>query len=118
MRKLLAVGVATVTMFCLLTASAVRSFAQDVLWLDDIAPTGAIHLSDGSDAWNWTTNSRPTVLGELARQSNQPSGLQGQLFNYATTPLNVGVGDVLIAYVYVGPANPPTEAMLNWTSNG
>ena len=35
-------------------------------------------------------------------------------FIYATSTLTVGVGDTLFAYVYLDPANPPSEVMLQW----
>ena len=36
------------------------------------------------------------------------------LFSNATTKMQVGTGDDLFAYVYLDPANPPTEVMLQW----
>ncbi len=35
-------------------------------------------------------------------------------FYNATTTLAVAVGDTLYAYVYLDPANPPSEVMLQW----
>ena len=35
-------------------------------------------------------------------------------FNNATATLSVGVGDTLFAYVYLDPANPPSQVMLQW----
>ena len=35
-------------------------------------------------------------------------------FYNATTTLAVAVGDTLFAYVYLDPANPPSEVMLQW----
>jgi hypothetical protein len=35
-------------------------------------------------------------------------------FYNATATLTVGAGDTLFAYVYLDPANPPSEVMLQW----
>jgi hypothetical protein len=35
-------------------------------------------------------------------------------FDHATATLQVDAGDVLFAYVFLDPANPPKEIMLNW----
>ncbi len=35
-------------------------------------------------------------------------------FYGTTTTLTVNTGDTLFAYVYLDPANPPTEVMLQW----
>jgi len=50
MSKLIAVGRATVTVFCLLIAASVRSFASDVVWSDDSVPDGAMQLT-GPMVW-------------------------------------------------------------------
>ncbi|MCP4252030.1 MAG: hypothetical protein GY775_01255, partial [Candidatus Scalindua sp.] len=35
-------------------------------------------------------------------------------FKYATDTLEINIGDALIAYVYLDPANPPSTVMLQW----
>jgi hypothetical protein len=37
-------------------------------------------------------------------------------FDHATATLDVGTGDTLYAYVYLDPANPPSEVMLAWNN--
>ena len=52
--------------------------------------------------------------GALANQSALAPGLHQHDFNYATSTMSVGTGDVMYAYVYLDPANPPSEVMLQW----
>ena len=60
-------------------------------------------------------NSNPSPnTGTVASQSNIAAGEHQHFFQNATTTLAVGTGDVLYAYVYVDPANPPSELMLQW----
>ena len=35
-------------------------------------------------------------------------------FHGAGSPIPVSAGEILFAYVYVDPQNPPTELMLQW----
>ena len=37
---------------------------------------------------------------------------------YASNPMLMGVGDILYAYIYLDPANPPREVMLSWDTDG
>src|SRR5204863_161368 len=52
--------------------------------------------------------------GSLAHQSNIVGGLHNHYFTSATQTLTVNTGDKLFCYVYLDPANPPTEVMLQW----
>ena len=114
MSKHLAAWVTVLTMFCLLTVSTVRSSPAEVIWSEDTVPAGAVQISDGIDAWNWTAVSPAPFSGALAHQSVLAAGLHQHFFNYATTPLVVGTGDVLFAYIYLDAVNTPTQAMLSW----
>ena len=42
------------------------------------------------------------------------AGEHQHYFTGATATLQIGAGDVLYAYVYLDPANPPSEVMLIW----
>ncbi|HEY1171781.1 MAG TPA: hypothetical protein VGH19_10450, partial [Verrucomicrobiae bacterium] len=53
--------------------------------------------------------------GTVAHQSAIATGLHQHYFDYATATLAVNTGDKLFAYVYLDPANPPRELMLQWT---
>jgi hypothetical protein len=50
----------------------------------------------------------------MANQSSLAAGSHQHFFYNATTTLQVGTGDSLYAYVYLDPANPPSEVMLQW----
>jgi hypothetical protein len=52
--------------------------------------------------------------GTLAHQSAMAAGEHQQIFTGATATLTIGTGDTLYAYVYLDPANPPSEVMLQW----
>jgi hypothetical protein len=88
--------------------------ATVTIWVQDAVPSGATVGSDGGDGWNWISSNPAPFSGSLAHQS-AGSGQHQHYFYNATTTLAVGVGDTLFAYVYLDPANPPTEVMLQWS---
>ena len=45
-------------------------------------------------------------------------GLSQQFFENAQPGLRVGEGDTLFCYVYLDPAKPPKEIMLQWNTGG
>ena len=59
---------------------------------------------------------RCVVPGALAHQSAIASGEHQHYFYNATATLSVAVGDTLFVYVYLDPANPPSEVMLQWNN--
>jgi hypothetical protein len=81
-------------------------------WVDDALPAGASGVGD-IDSWDWVSNPTP-FSGTLAHQSALANGLHQHYFFGATATLSVAVGDELYAYVYLDPANPPSEVMLQW----
>jgi len=85
-----------------------------VVWVDDSTPSGARLCSDGGDAWTWITTSPTPYSGSRAHQSAVASGEHQHCFYNATTTLAVVSGDTLYAYVYLDPAAPPREVMLQW----
>jgi hypothetical protein len=99
-------------------APPVTNGSSVVAWMDDSAPTGARTDSGGGDSWNWVSSNPTAYSGSLACQSAVASGLHQVFFTGATQPLNVSSGDVLFAYVYIDPANVPSEIMLQWNVNG
>ena len=82
---------------------------EDVLWVQDVLPVGAI----SSETWTWISNPTP-FSGKLAHESVLSTGASQHVFTEATTTLAVNTGDTLFAYVYLDPDNPPTEIMLQW----
>ena len=85
-----------------------------ITWLDGSLPTGAVEGADGGDSWTWTNGNPPTVDGSLAVESASAAGEHEHFFSGATATLQINIGDILFAYVYLDPSNPPTEVMLQW----
>ena len=94
--------------------SGVINTNPTVFWVDDALPAGAIPGADGGDAWTWV-NSNPTPFsGTVASQSSIGAGLHQHYFDWASGTLAINAGDFVFAYVYLDPANPPSEVMLQW----
>lgn len=94
---------------------------QDTVWVDDALPVGAIPTAEGGDAWNWVSGTSPSpFLGTSAHQSNLVAGTHQHYFSNAvgSSALQLNVGDKLFAYVYLDPASPPREVMLQWLDSG
>ena len=96
------------------TNGPVNSF----LWVDDRIPAGAVGSGDGGDGWNWVTANPAPFTGASAHQSTIGFGLHQHYFDWATQLMDVSAGDTLYAYVYLDPANLPSEIMLQWNENG
>ena len=94
--------------------AAVVGSGADTVWVDDALPTGATMGSDGGDAWTWVSSNPAPFSGTLAHQSKVASGEHQHFFFNASATLDVAVGDTLFVYVYLDPANPPSEVMLQW----
>jgi hypothetical protein len=90
--------------------------AGNVAWVDDSVPAGAMTGASGGDSWNWVSSSPSPFAGSYAHQTALASGLHEHLFQNATRTLSIGVGDTLYAYIYLDPANPPSEIMLSWNT--
>lgn len=86
----------------------------DRLWIDDALPAGAKPATDGGDGWNWISANPAPHSGASAHQSTASGGLHQHYFSAATSPMAVAAGDVLFSYVYLDPASPPTQVMLQW----
>jgi hypothetical protein len=89
----------------------------NVVWIDDSVPAGAEAGADGGDpwAWNWVNNSPSPESGQYAWQSAIASGEHQYLFQNATATMSVpSTGATLYAWIYIDPANPPSEVMLQW----
>jgi subtilisin family serine protease len=86
----------------------------DTAWCDDAIPAGAWTVASGGDAWTWVTGNPAPFAGVKAHQSNLASGYHDHTFVEASNTLAVDTGDTLFAYIYIDPANPPSEIMLSW----
>jgi uncharacterized protein (TIGR03437 family) len=90
--------------------------SSEVIWVDDRLPANAVPGTN-NDSWNWMSSNPSPYSGVVANQSRIAAGLHQQNFSGASETLEVNVGDVLIAYVFIDPNTPPSEVMLQWKEN-
>ena len=97
-------------------ATTFAATTPTVTWVDDAAPAGSEAGADGGDpwAWNWISGNPTPQSGHYAFQSAIVSGEHQYLFQNATATISIPTGATLYAYVYIDPANPPGELMLQW----
>jgi RHS repeat-associated protein len=88
---------------------------SDYVWVEDAVPAGAV-LNGVNEIWSWTgASASPAPFGGAsAHTSALLSGVHQHYFDGATQTLSVAAGDRLFSYVYLDPANPPTQVMLQW----
>ena len=89
------------------------SSAADTVWVDEKLPAGAV-ADQSLDAWNWVTTNPAPYLSNAAHQSNIVAGMHQHFFSNANPGLVINPGDKLFGYVYLDPANAPSEVMLQW----
>jgi PKD repeat protein len=83
-----------------------------VTWLDDTLPSGSV--TGGNEPFAWVSSNPAPYSGSLAHQSALMSGVHQHYFAGASPAFSVASGDILFTYVYLDPANPPSEVMLQW----
>jgi hypothetical protein len=90
----------------------------EYVWIDDAAPAGKLEIGGGVNVpWQFVSSPQsPTFAGRHSLRL-AASGLQQCVVSEAKSPLRVGAGDTLFAYVYLDPKNPPKEIMLQWHSS-
>ena len=82
--------------------------------MDDALPAGA----RPAGTWIWVSTAPAPYSGGLSHQSTLAAGVHQHYFSRASVPMQVQTGDTLYAYVYLDPANPPSEVMLQWNVGG
>ncbi len=94
--------------------------AADYVWIDDDIPPGAKPEAAGgvNHAWNWVDGPNHPVFSGKKSLMHKGAGLAQFVFTAASPGLRCGEGDKLFAYVYLDPADPPKEVMLQWNSGG
>ena len=85
----------------------------NVIWVEDAVPAGARTGGD-AEGWTWITSGLTPYSGSASHVSRVAAGMHQHYFYGATQQLQVGAGETLYAYVYLDPANMPTELMLQW----
>ena len=82
---------------------------KEIVWIDDALPAGV------KEEGGWQFVDAPAPLPSGSKASTQTAtGLGQHFFSGAAEPLDVNTGDVLFAYVFLDPKNPPQEIMLQW----
>ena len=106
---LLLLGVATHK-----SSAVTVTVTNDISWVNDSLPAGAIPGADGGDGWDWVSSNPSPFSGTLANQSGRAAGAHQHYFWGATPTFQVNAGETLIAYVYLDPNNLPNQVMLQW----
>lgn len=85
---------------------------EEVIWIDDEPPAGAQITS----SWKWITrDDGPVHRGERAHTQRSASETNQQHYVLeARDTLRIGFDDTLFTYVYLDPADPPREVMVQW----
>ncbi|MDA1214560.1 MAG: DUF1553 domain-containing protein, partial [Planctomycetota bacterium] len=85
-------------------------------WIDDALPPGAKpEGNDGTEAsWKFVAAQDAPVYSGEKSHTRTATGLSQHFFTGANPTLRIGEGDRFFAYVYLDPANPPREIMLQW----
>ncbi len=90
----------------------------EYVWIDDSVPAGKQEVGGPNVRWQFVSSpEEPTFAGRHALRL-QANGVQQCVLSEAKSPLHVGQGDTLFAYVYLDPKHPPKEIMLQWHSTG
>lgn len=84
----------------------------DFVWIDDELPAGA--KPEGNTPWEFVSKENFPVLSGTKASTRTATDLSQHFFTGASNPLRVGEGDRLFAHVFIDPANPPQEIMLQW----
>ena len=90
--------------------------AAETVWVEDALPAGASAFAN-DDAWNWVTSGPAPYSGSSSHQSNVGTWLHQHFFVGASAKLAVSPGERLFTYVYIDPANMPSEVMLQRSSD-
>lgn len=85
---------------------------EDYVWIEDQLPTGA--NPQGNTPWEFVSIEEKPVFSGKSASTRTAEGLSQHFFTEANPPLEIGGKDKLFAYVYLDPANPPKEIMLQF----
>jgi hypothetical protein len=82
-------------------------------WVDDDLPADATMLVN-ADVWEWVSADPVSSSGTRCHRSSAAAGMHQHYFSMTATSWPVDRGDALITDVWLDPANPPREIMLQW----
>lgn len=80
-------------------------------WIEDALPAGATTAAY-AETWNWV--STPVNSGSLAHQSANVAGIHQHYFYGATATITPQSGDRIYTDIYINPAAPPQQIMLQF----
>jgi hypothetical protein len=83
-----------------------------VVWLDESVPYGAVLRAEPA-AWSYGARMTAPFSGRTALESDADAGAH-QLYFTGAPAVSVSAAESLFAYVWLDPANPPAEVMLQW----
>ncbi len=90
----------------------------ETVWVEDSLPAGA-NTAGSDESWSWIQSNPGPVSGASSHQSSINNNNPHQhIFSGASNTLSVGTGDMMFAWIYLDPVNPPREIMLQWNVNG
>lgn len=94
-------------------AAPQASGPREIVWVDEDVPHGAQLAADGHP-WEFVESSAPAPASGKKLMRRKAEGLAQHYFTKAEAPLVVGKDDRFFVQVYLDPANPPKEIMLQW----
>jgi hypothetical protein len=95
-----------------------RAERAEYVWIDDALPAGVKTPFGGTNAtWDFVGAPAPVLSGSKSLKRSA-TGLKQMVLEGANPGLRVGEGDTLFAHVYLDPAKPPKEIMLQWHTDG
>jgi mono/diheme cytochrome c family protein len=89
----------------------------EYVWIDDAAPAGKVETGSINVPWRFVSSPEYPAFAGRHSLRLKAVGLQQCVLAEAKSPLRVGAGDTLFAYVYLDPKDPPKEVMLQWHSS-
>jgi mono/diheme cytochrome c family protein len=97
---------------------ALAALAREYIWVDDAIPEGSTpEGQEKADSWHWVESPGPVLQGKRASERTAV-GTSQHFFTGAKYPLLVGAGDKLVAHVFIDPANPPEQIMVQFNDGG
>lgn len=91
---------------------------SEQVWVEDGLPAGA---DAAGTNWHWIGSNPSAYSANFSHQTHPwegNAGLHQHYFLNATQTLAVNPGEKLYTYVYLDPADPPSQIMLQWYEAG
>ncbi len=93
-------------------ADALTVVKQELIWIDDVLPAGA--QAQGDTPWKFVAKGEGPVFSGEKSSTRTATALSQHFFTGANPGLKIGDGDILFAYVFIDPANPPKSVMMQF----